>query len=408
MIYGELVRLGGVEGSELPDTIRLQTPQFGTKGAATRSAVGVRNVIMIGRHFTNDVPVLLMSRPERISNVHASVALTAEGAHVLTDTDSFDGTYVNDCLLPRPGHALQHGDVVTLGGPRIMEHGAESGKSNLVAYQYRRPLSQDAWKIDMLDAWEERRPAKRAKKVHAAADSVPWIDDDVHCAICTEVFVNPYLVNGCGHTFCYRCIVKWISERSRFCPICRHAVAYTLALSVTPNLVVQTLLERHVFPRLAPEEVEERTRLTREVRSLSTSPVTVGTQPQAPRGSFAEVASRLVSVTGMAMRVTDTPGTTRRHVTLVEPSPPRWKAVSSQMLIDTPCSACHGIIPARFVRLRRTVVRAMGDVHLYVHLKRACVGRLLPEIVAQAGVCDLEELSDQERRVAKGICETGV
>ena len=55
-----------------------------------------------------------------------------------------------------------------------------------------------------------------------AAGLPQWLEDDLRCVICTDVFVNPYAVNGCGHTFCHDCISHWLCSRSNQCPICRH------------------------------------------------------------------------------------------------------------------------------------------------------------------------------------------
>lgn len=46
--------------------------------------------------------------------------------------------------------------------------------------------------------------------------------DEMKCVICTEVFINPHAVHGCGHRFCHDCISHWLSTRSNQCPICRH------------------------------------------------------------------------------------------------------------------------------------------------------------------------------------------
>lgn len=49
-----------------------------------------------------------------------------------------------------------------------------------------------------------------------------WLDDELRCVICTETFVNPYAINGCGHVFCHDCVSQWFNTRSNQCPICRH------------------------------------------------------------------------------------------------------------------------------------------------------------------------------------------
>jgi hypothetical protein len=51
------------------------------------------------------------------------------------------------------------------------------------------------------------------------------IPDDGECPICMGPHNNatkPF----CGHVFCYRCIVTWISVSSATCPVCRSPVTY--------------------------------------------------------------------------------------------------------------------------------------------------------------------------------------
>ena len=35
----------------------------------------------------------------------------------------------------------------------------------------------------------------------ASAGLPQWLDDELRCVICTDIFINPYAVNGCGHVF---------------------------------------------------------------------------------------------------------------------------------------------------------------------------------------------------------------
>jgi hypothetical protein len=439
MIYGQLRRQykENVESCKLPDTILLQTPQ--THDVRTRAT---HAAIVIGRHPRSNVRLLLSQDPERVSPVHANITLNAEGVHVLRDIDSLNGTYINDCLVPQtPGQELKHGDIVSFSGPRCTEYGINVGKPNPLIFEYRQPLNLDAWKREMLDAWKAHRPVKHNKRHREAADSpVPWIDDDVCCAICTEVFVDPYLFNGCGHTFCYTCITKWLSERSKCCPICRHEGG---TKCLTPNLTVQTLLDRFVISRLTPEARDDRIKLARVARDeMSKSVVlrapTVDVRPpplriwspeaevqtvQPPNTiSRAELVARLLTqvsaaeVMAVFVRDWETDVTAQPISALfahllalknAQPSVPllcSWKAVSSEILVDTPCSVCLRIIPARFLRMRRTAVVAGVDVQLYTHVKRSCINRHIPEILRQVGVFNSEKLTDQERRVAKKVC----
>lgn len=45
------------------------------------------------------------------------------------------------------------------------------------------------------------------------------------CAVCSEVFITPMTLSGCGHVFCSLCIAKWKkkkrSDASFACPSCR-------------------------------------------------------------------------------------------------------------------------------------------------------------------------------------------
>lgn len=40
------------------------------------------------------------------------------------------------------------------------------------------------------------------------------------CIICQSIFLNPVVLNNCGHEFCKQCIIEW-KKQSFNCPICR-------------------------------------------------------------------------------------------------------------------------------------------------------------------------------------------
>jgi len=61
-----------------------------------------------------------------------------------------------------------------------------------------------------------------AYKLFAAA-----MDDEIECAICTEVFTDPRVL-PCVHTFCLKCIQGWSKEKlpgkTLACPLCRNGL----------------------------------------------------------------------------------------------------------------------------------------------------------------------------------------
>ena len=100
----------------------------------------------------------------------------------------------------------------------------------------------------------------------ASAGLPQWLDDEMRCVICTDVFINPYAVNGCGHVFCHECVSHWLTTQSSQCPICRHRLTLPISLALTPCVMAQGLLDHYVLPYLPPEDVEARRERAREVR----------------------------------------------------------------------------------------------------------------------------------------------
>ncbi|ORY37399.1 hypothetical protein BCR33DRAFT_721441 [Rhizoclosmatium globosum] len=64
--------------------------------------------------------------------------------------------------------------------------------------------------------------------VNSSADKDKDIDElldtlDLRCTICTDGFISPATLPGCGHTFCSSCLSVWISN-SNTCPLDRRAL----------------------------------------------------------------------------------------------------------------------------------------------------------------------------------------
>mgnify|MGYP001208311793 CR=1 FL=1 len=49
-------------------------------------------------------------------------------------------------------------------------------------------------------------------------------NDPIMCSMECDDNVTTQRKLPCGHTFCSRCIVKWMTENSNTCPICREIV----------------------------------------------------------------------------------------------------------------------------------------------------------------------------------------
>ena len=102
--------------------------------------------------------------------------------------------------------------------------------------------------------------------VSPSAGLPQWLEDELRCVICTDIFVNPYAVNGCGHVFCHDCVSHWLTTQSNQCPICRHRLTCPISLALTPCKMAQGLLDHYVLPYLPPKDAEARRERAREVR----------------------------------------------------------------------------------------------------------------------------------------------
>ena len=113
----------------------------------------------------------------------------------------------------------------------------------------------------------------------ASAGLPQWLDDELRCVICTDIFINPYAVNGCGHVFCHECVSHWLTTQSSQCPICRHRLSLPISLALTPCVMAQGLLDHYVLPYLPPEDVEAHRKRAREVRDKAAKRATDARRP---------------------------------------------------------------------------------------------------------------------------------
>ncbi|XP_069108612.1 uncharacterized protein [Argopecten irradians] len=79
------------------------------------------------------------------------------------------------------------------------------------------------------------------------------IEDQITCTICFEIFVEPKAL-PCLHTFCKKCIKKFITEGSfnrrdrngYQCPLCRRSVSVSVKLRNNPEIWADQLENNHV------------------------------------------------------------------------------------------------------------------------------------------------------------------
>ena len=79
----------------------------------------------------------------------------------------------------------------------------------------------------------------------------------LQCSICTEILSKPLVLN-CGHTFCQKCLEKWIEQKGKKsdCPNCRNRILFS-----TPNQVLYGIIEEFSKEILLNDLKNEKTEL---------------------------------------------------------------------------------------------------------------------------------------------------
>lgn len=85
------------------------------------------------------------------------------------------------------------------------------------------------------------------------------IEDTLECTICACLFLDP-VTTPCGHTMCYRCLLR-SRDNSPLCPTCRTRLpAYTLLQTLAVNSILFSILNRlfyHEYQRNAYDIANE-------------------------------------------------------------------------------------------------------------------------------------------------------
>ncbi|KAK4684932.1 hypothetical protein P7C73_g5228, partial [Tremellales sp. Uapishka_1] len=98
------------------------------------------------------------------------------------------------------------------------------------------------------------------------------LEDELTCGMCAGVFIDPVVLDGCGHAFCGACVTLWIRALPPYpdtllpgdpvphpisCPHCRHSPIKQANSSRLARTMVQVLLKQRPQAERSANEVKE-------------------------------------------------------------------------------------------------------------------------------------------------------
>ena len=265
------------------------------------------------------------------------------------------------------------------------------------------------------DTEEQRHAAKRSRRAADATDALitplpPWLDDELRCVICMNLFVCPASLSGCRHTFCNDCISQWLETPSNLCPVCRHRPQVHVAVALTPNRTAQGLLDHYVLPQLPPSEVNARRKRAREVAAgRATNMAAMAATNMATMAARTRLTNMWnEGIQGLrrmqqlaAASISGAASASGASAPQGLPAAVKWDAVSSNVPAATPCRSCRVDIPPRFLRMQRT--RTVTAAQFFYHANYHCLRPVHHEIRAAPTIHGLADLSNQEQRVVNAL-----
>ena len=109
------------------------------------------------------------------------------------------------------------------------EEHVEGGKAKISNEQ--RDKERADVKDEATKAYAEQKTDLQSKKSDGASSGERLRDRfaaELCCPVCSEVFINPTTLVGCGHVFCSLCIAKWRKKKRSdalfCCPTCRVSI----------------------------------------------------------------------------------------------------------------------------------------------------------------------------------------
>lgn len=131
--------------------------------------------------------------------------------------------------------------------------GPSSSRPSSAGSSGKRPAPED----EISELVRKAKASRYAQPVRKSSDDdfADMLEQDLSCAICSEVLVNPVACCGCFHRFCGSCLVLWF-ERRNTCPTCRRVIKKIGDDHSTAQLI-EDLLSRFPEKRRDPEELKE-------------------------------------------------------------------------------------------------------------------------------------------------------
>eukprot|EP01118_Nematostelium_gracile_P000343 TRINITY_DN1034_c0_g1_i1.p1 TRINITY_DN1034_c0_g1~~TRINITY_DN1034_c0_g1_i1.p1 ORF type:complete len:287 (+),score=25.31 TRINITY_DN1034_c0_g1_i1:64-924(+) len=94
-------------------------------------------------------------------------------------------------------------------------------------------------------------------------------DEDLCCSICSEPFIDPVVLPGCGHTFCDSCLHSWLDHgRNHTCPSDRAEIKGKPTRNIMANNLVNKLKVKCSFCEWNGKREQLQTHQAKECESI--------------------------------------------------------------------------------------------------------------------------------------------
>ena len=139
-------------------------------------------------------------------------------------------THIIKTHAPEPKFALNDGDIISFGAPRMMNPKGLSRNGAQVENPY-----TFIYKIDEIDECDEVDEIDENSDSDCKFVDMGVMKKHLSCPICYKWLTKPRQLS-CGHIFCKGCIRKWQTIRPS-CPVCRNGDVKLTRCLVIENLI---------------------------------------------------------------------------------------------------------------------------------------------------------------------------
>lgn len=240
-----------------------------------------KDEVTFGRLPTCTVVLDSSRAPQMISRVHGAVRRVREEgqeAWLLKDNGSVNGILVNgEPISKSADYSLQPGDVINFGrkmsppefeyvfeAPHAMAAAAAAAAAPEVeeAAHAEEMFQEQMRKVEELQKQLEAEREQCAEKEAAmqrqktrSAINVADLHSELACSVCQDWLVHAATIE-CSHTFCWRCIDKWLLQKKFECPVCRTPVVREPVRTRAVEAIVTKTVEK--LPQQQKDEYAER------------------------------------------------------------------------------------------------------------------------------------------------------